>query len=174
MSNDGEKIHDANMRQALRSHHGRTGYVPIVEYMPWDQLLEVEGDRGNDANTEEDDEREDRMAERRAAIRGFYRYLLAEGDHPLKIMKRLYAVGNGMRIEPFCTMTMEERGLMFGEGKAAVSWRMKKLSGEVEKSGQLGSRMPGQKTKGSTSKYSAAQIGNNNRAKGIRKKLKNL
>lgn len=163
------EIHDANMRTALAKHFQRTGYSPIVEEMPFDRLLQAEDD-GISGGESEAGEYE--MLQRHVGIKGLFRYILAEGHHPQKIMKRLYAAGSGFLIEPFCTMTQEERGLMLGETKAAVSHRMKSISGMIEREGMKGSRLPGQKSKASTANYSASQVGNTNRKKKRRKPVK--
>ena len=153
-------VDEANMRAVLESQWARTQYGGIVEEMPFDRLLLAEDDEitGGDEGPGDYE-----MMQRVVGVKGLYRYLLAEGNHPLAIMKRLYAAGAAMNIEAFASLTMEERALMFGETKAAVSFRMKKLSGMIERAGMKGSRLPGQKSKDSTANYSAAQIGNQNR-----------
>lgn len=97
-----------------------------------------------------------------------FRWVLAEGFRPLKIMKRLWAIGRAMGIEPFTQLTMDEQGKMFSETKAAVSFRMRVLSGLIQLRGMSGHRLSGQKTAASRGSYSLAQMGNGNRAKGRR------
>jgi hypothetical protein len=152
-------VHEANMRAALESHYVRTHYKSVVEDMPFDEMLSRESD-GVDGEIGEYE-----MAQRRAAIKGLFRYLLAEGNHPLKLMKRLYAVGVGLCIDEFSGMTNEERGMMFGESKAAVSWRIKFLSGLIRRSGMRGVKLPGQKSPESAAVYAQVQKGNSNRRK---------
>jgi hypothetical protein len=151
---------DASITAAMRSFHARGGRELIVEDMPFDEILSAESDG------EEGEAGEYERAQRRAAIRAIFRYLTAEGPHPLKIMKRLYAIGRGLNIPPFCELTMEEAGLMFGETKAAHSFRVGLLSGVIERSGMHGSRLPGQKSRSASLSYSRAQEGNRNRKKG--------
>lgn len=105
---------------------------------------------------------------RMQGVRLVFRWILAEGFHPLKIMKRLYAVGRAAGIEPFTQLTMEEQGMMFSETKASVSWRMKMLSGLINMRHMAGKRLPGQKSPHSSASYSVAQEGNKNRANGKR------
>lgn len=155
-------VHEANMNQAMRKYYLRTGAEQPCFDMPFDRILRSEEYDGDDEALEVD---EDVLAQRREAIRGVFRYLVAEGPHPLKIMKRLYAVGRGLMIEPFCELTMDESALMFSESKAAHSWRVKFLSGVIERCGMKGSRLPGQKNKSSTANYSMSQAGNSNRRK---------
>lgn len=160
------RVMQANMSQALQRYNRRGGDVASCE-MPFDSLLESESDgiEGGESGPDEYD-----YAQRRAAIRALFRYLKAEGPHPLKIMKRLWAVGRGMHDEYFASLTMTEAGLMFGESKAAHSWRMRVLSGMIELKGMHGIRLPGQKTPASRAVYSAAQQGNSNRTGGKRKR----
>lgn len=106
--------------------------------------------------------------QRTIGARLVFRWILAEGFHPLKIMKRLYAVGRAMHVDPFTQLTMEEQGGMFGETKAAVSFRMKVLSGLIKLRGMMGNRLPGQKTPAASASYSGAQMGNHNRANGTK------
>lgn len=108
--------------------------------------------------------------QRMMGVKLAFRWILAEGFHPLKMMKRLYAVGRAMGIDPFTQLTMEEQGLMFSETKAAVSWRMKLLSGIISRRAMAGKRLPGQKSPHSAGSYSVAQKGNDNRATGARKR----
>ena len=117
-------VFGANMASALERYYHRTGGGDlVVTDMPFDEILESESDglEGEPGQYE--------YAQRRLGIRALFAYLCAEGNDPLKIMKRLYAAGRGFSLEPFCTMTMREQALMFGETPAAVSWRMKQLSG---------------------------------------------
>lgn len=151
------RIQAGNMHAALSSYYSRTHDSPVCVDMPFDEALKAESD-GLDGEPGEYE-----MAQRRAAIRGAFRYLTAEGPNPLKIMKRLYALGRGLHIEPFQSMTMEESGMMFSETKAAHSWRMKYLSGLIHRSGQKGVRLPGQKSPGASASYAECQKGNQNR-----------
>lgn len=155
-----QSILEANISAALRSYHARGGQCePICEDMPFDEILLAESDG------EEGEPGEYERAQRRAAIRALFRYLTAEGPNPLKIMKRLYAIGRGLNVPPFCELTMEESGLMFGETKASHSFRVGLLSGVIEKCGMRGSHLPGQKSRSASQSYSKAQAGNQNRKK---------
>lgn len=105
------------------------------------------------------------MAQRRAAVKGMYRYFLAEGPNPLKILKRVYTLGRGLLIEEFATPTMTETAALLGETKGAGSWRYRRLSELMEKIGIKGTCLPGQKLKSTKAKFAAAQAGNTNRTK---------
>jgi hypothetical protein len=93
-----------------------------------------------------------------------FSWVLAEGFAPLKMMKRLFAIGRALAIEQFTRMTITEQGQMFSETKAACSWRMKVLSGIIKLAGQHGHRLPGQKTERASEAARAAALGNHNRA----------
>lgn len=153
------------MDAALRKFYARTKTDAAVIDLPYDEIERAEHD---DPSLEEPGEYE--FAQRRCGIKGLFRYLLAEGYHPLKIMKRLFAVGRGMRIEPFAEMTYEEAAMMFGETKAAHSWRMKVLSGMIKMNGMQGTKLPGQKSEAASKRYAKAQMGNTNRADGTKRK----
>lgn len=157
-------VHEADMRAAMESYYGRNHDQPAHVEMPFDEILESEDDGLEGAPSDYE------MLQRQKGIEGMFRYLTVEGSHPLKIMKRLYAIGRGFRIAPFVDLTMEEAGLMFGETKAAHSWRFKFLSGKIEQCGMKGSKLAGQKSKFSRGNYSAAQQGNQNRKNGKRRK----
>jgi len=108
------------------------------------------------------------MAQRRAAAKGIYRYFLAEGPNPFKILKRVYALGRGLMIEEFANATMTETAILLGETKGSQSWRFRNLSELMEKLGMKGTTLPGQKSKSSKPNYAAAQAGNRNRVKAAR------
>jgi hypothetical protein len=99
-------------------------------------------------------------------VKMLFRWILAEGFVPLKIMKRLWAVGRAMNVEPFTQLTMNEQGQMFGETKAAASWRMKVLSGLIKLCGMRGYRLAGQKTDRASEAARKVAMGNTNRANG--------
>ena len=154
------QVFAANMASALRHYFERGGACDAVcAEMPFDALLAREDDGSGEAADEE------RMAQRRAAVRALFGYLTAEGPQPLKIMKRLFAVGRGLRLPFFSALTMGEAALMFSETKAAHSWRVKVLSGMIKLQGMKGYRLSGQKTPEAREHYAAAQAGNRNRAR---------
>lgn len=151
------------MDAALRRYYRRTEAEMAYTDMPFSELMK-EREPGEPEPMEEEDPVAV-MRIRVQTIRTLFRYLLAEGPHPCKLMKRMFAVGRGLDIEPFSALTMTEAAMMFSETKAAHSWRMKVLSGVIELAGMHGSRLPGQKSKTATPNYQAAQRGNQNRRK---------
>lgn len=163
MSGDRLNIYDANMHEALRSYYARGGtdtVEPATIQTPFLELLGKEGD------ADEGEVGEWEWRQRILGVRAMFRWILAEGFHPLKIMKRLYAIGRALDLEPFNRLTMREQGLMFSETKAAVSWRMKQLSGLIKGLGMNGHRLAGQKTSRASDAARAAALGNHNRANG--------
>jgi len=168
MSKDAGRVHEANMRAALESSYAREQFAIAEQEMPFDRLLMIE----DGIDDGEDPAGRYEYHQRLVGVKALFRYILAEGNHPLKIMKRLYAAGAGFREEAFSRLTMEERALMFGETKAAVSWRMKALSGLIDLAGMRGTKLPGQKSAAATANYSACQAGNSNRKKKRRRRVK--
>ena len=117
-------------------------------------------DDGNDAEAGEYE-----LMQRMIGIKAFFRFLKARGVHPASMLKQLAAAGRACHIEPFNGMTMSEIGMMFGETKAAHSWRCKILSREIELAGMHGTKLPGQKSKEASESYRKVRKGNKNRRK---------
>lgn len=153
-------VFEVNMHDALRSWHERGGRgtcEPAMVDVPFDEVLmttrdDLDGEAG-----------EYEWRQRIFGARLVFRWILAEGFHPLKIMKRLFAVGRAMRIAPFSELTMTEQGKMFSEERASVSWRMKVLSGLIKLRGMRGHRLPGQKTQHASDVAREAAKGNQHR-----------
>lgn len=149
-------IHEADMDHALRKYYRRRRDEAATVDMPFDDILKQEDELEGEVGRYE-------INQRLAGIRGLLAFLTSKGLHPAAVLKQLYAAGRGFGQEPFCSLTMGEAALMFGETKAAVSWRCKVLSGKIELAGMKGSRLPGQKRPETRETYSAAQRGNCNR-----------
>lgn len=165
MSSARGAVFEANMHAAMRAVHDRGAVelreVAIVD-MPFDEMLKNERE-GDDLEGEPG---EYEWRQRILGAQIVFRWILAEGFNPLKMMKRLFAIGRALRLEPFTQMTMNEQGLMFSETKAAVSWRMKLLSGAIKLRGMAGHRLPGQKTERAVEASRLAALGNHNRTSG--------
>lgn len=108
------------------------------------------------------------FAQMRAGVRAFMRHLVsktlrenweslrAEGRFSLeRLLKEFFIAGRAMGLKEMLGMTMEEEGLMFGESKAAISWRLDQLSAFLKDAGFHGYKLPGQKRE--TTAYSQAQ-----------------
>ena len=101
----------------------------------------------------------------RRTVRKMMQFLLGDAeevDQPA-MMKRLFVMGRALAIPAFLRLTMGEEALLFGQGKAAVSFRNKLFSGQLKLAGLRGYKLPGQKRE--TPRYAEAQRGNRNRAK---------
>ena len=168
-----EELWETQIRKALKSSAARgvDGELCLDGDEPWEEALALEeDDQGQTAADGADSE--ELMRQRLAAARVIFRYFLADGPHPASILKRVFAVGRGLGMEFFCQLTMTEAGMLCGETKAAHSWRMQLLSGQVRLRGQHGARFAGQNTSGSSLSYEASARGNQNRRKKRQKTTK--
>jgi hypothetical protein len=105
------------------------------------------------------------MRQRVIGVRAFLRFLKARGLTMPQIMKQLFASGRAVQDPFFSSLTMTESGLMFSETKAAHSWRVGVLSGQIQLEGMKGYRLPGQKNPESKATYAATAKRTCNRAK---------
>ncbi|MCA1659822.1 MAG: hypothetical protein LC642_04675 [Verrucomicrobiaceae bacterium] len=157
MSTLGYRELDESASAALTRFYNRTGWtmgwengkqVPVTPAMSFDEAIAREDD-GEDASTVGEYEIRQRMA----GARGFIRFLQAKGPHPADMLKQLADACRTMHIEPFCIMTMDEQACLFGQGRAAVSFRGKVLSRELRLSGMHADKIPGQKSKAASESY---------------------
>jgi len=113
-----------------------------------------------------DDEDEQRL--RSEALAAFVDFVLQDGAHPAHAMKNFFAVVHALRPQALANWTCEDFGQLFGQTKAAHSWRVKKLFGPwIEAKGATQIRARFQKPATSTRAYSEAQKGNRNRRHGL-------
>lgn len=61
-------------------------------------------------------------------VRGFFRYLIADGIEVYAILPRLWAVGARWMIEGYA-LTLAERRWMFGDNDRAIGWRLRLIFG---------------------------------------------
>jgi hypothetical protein len=162
-------IFEANMDAAMRSHYRRTGAeavdpgaLPFDRLMTFEQALEGEDD-GIEGGADGVGDYE--MRQRVIGVRAFLRFLKARGLTMPQIMKQLFASGRAVQDPFFSSLTMTESGLMFSETKAAHSWRVGVLSGQIQLEGMKGYRLPGQKNPESKATYAATAKRTCNRAK---------
>lgn len=141
------ELHDSENR-ALTRFFSRTGWEPVYSDLPFDEMIRAEDD-GEDAATLGEYEIRQRMA----GARGFIRFLQARGPHPTQMLMQLADACRGMHIPPFNMMTMDEVAGLFGQGRAAVSFRGKVLSREIRLSGMRADKLPGQKSKAASASY---------------------
>lgn len=149
---------DAGANGALTRFYSRTGWEPVETRMPFDDLLAAESD-GEDGEVGEYE-----MRQRMAGVRAFFKFLQSRGPHPASMLKMMAAAGRACQVAPFAAMTMEELGEMFGETKAAHSWRCKLLSREIKLAGMHGAKLPGQKSEEASESYRRVRQRNRNRA----------
>ena len=99
-------------------------------------------------------------------LRGLFDYFKADGVHPADVLRRVYASGNHMGIEPFSLLTTRDRGLMLGDSHGAQHWRMQQICvNPLVRAGARSVKAPGQKSPGARAAASRAQQGNTNRQK---------
>lgn len=156
------------MDAAMRSHFRRTGADAVdpglmpfqqLKSIPFDEALLAEDDgEGGEISDYE-------MRQRVIGVRAFLRFLKARGLTMPQIMKQLFASGRAVQDPFFSSLTMTESGLMFSETKAAHSWRVGVLSGQIQLEGMKGYRLPGQKNPESKGVYAATAKRTRNRAK---------
>lgn len=97
-------------------------------------------------------------------------YVFEEGPDPAQAMRRLYALAKSYTPELLFNMSDHEIGMIFGETRAAVSWRRDKLvTKKLKAAGAKSTHVRCQKTESARRKFSKAQRGNRNRANGARK-----
>jgi hypothetical protein len=102
---------------------------------------------------------------RRETLALFLNWLTEDGLHPGSVLRRVYSVGKALHKEPWSLLSLREAGLMFGETKAAQSWRTKKIfNGYLKERGFKACKAPFQKSEEAVSKYREAAKGNHNRA----------
>ena len=114
---------------------------------------------------------EDEQDERRETLGVLLRYFFADGPHPGAVVRRVFAVGKAVAPELIVDMTVEELGLMFGETKAAQSWRIEKIFSNYQRErGVKGFKAGFQKSEHTSAAFSRAQRGNHNRRKKLVRK----
>ena len=162
MSGAAKEILDYERRvnAALRSLHGRTGFEPtaVESRTPLSSLLESE------------EGELDEWAVRRETVKRMFDFLLADGPEPHQILRRLFALGSHMGVEPFCLLTLREKALMMGDSHGAEHWRIQKICVDpLKRSGAHSVKAPGMKGIDAAAACSKAQKGNTNRKNGHRK-----
>lgn len=145
--------YERDVNTSLRRFHNRTNWEPTEHKTPLDALMALE----EEGSLEEWSVRAD-------AIKQLFTYFVADGIRPSEVLGRVYAVGAHMGIEPFCLLTVRERGLMLGDSHGAQHYRMQKVCVDVlRRQGAKNFKAPGQKSLESRGSYSRAQQGNSNR-----------
>lgn len=99
----------------------------------------------------------------------FFDFLFEDGPHPGWVLRRIYALARRYRPDLILGMNGTDLGLLFGETRAAQSYRMQLIFDRLRMSGTRGFRGGGCKREESRSAYAASATGNRNRAKKRRK-----
>lgn len=104
------------------------------------------------------------------AWRGMMSILWQEGPSPERALKRLMAFTWAVSRESLANMSMTDLALLTHETRAAWSHRVKVVYSDYLKSrGYRGTRVPGQKSEGSTKVYARVAAGNTSRRSGRKK-----
>lgn len=150
-----DRIESLLARKALAS--GYDVGARSETYTPLDALL-----RSEEAADDEDEKRSE-------CIACFIDFLLQDGMHPARVMKNFYAAVHALRPQALPgEWTCEDFAALFGETRAAHSWRVKQLfSKRLEAAGKRPVKARFQKASGATANYAQAQKGNSNRRHGL-------
>lgn len=169
--------------------HGACVHEPVENRTPFDELADKEDgaetlplfDRvfenggGNPfGELDEQDARARRETEEATRIwleanAWLMEFLFAEGPHPGKVMRRLYAWVKKFRPSAIWDMGYRNMGLLFDESGAAIEWRVGAILDEYAKAKGLEAvKMPWQRSEEACESYSDVQQGNGNRVGGKR------
>lgn len=158
--------HEARIASVLARKAAQQGYEPgegVTTYTPLSALL------ASEAGEDEDDERRARSQ----IIGVLIDFVLQDGVHPAHALKNFYALVHALRPQALPgRWTCQDFADLFGETKAAHSWRVKQLFGaRLEARGARPIKARFQKSASAVKSYAAAQQGNTNRRHGIPKPL---
>jgi len=153
-----EKALDASgdrIRQTLLRFYAETSWQPVENQTPLQTL--IDGETGGEL---------DEWGCRHEVLVALLDWLCEDGVHPGAVLRRIYAVGKALNRPPWSLLSLEETGQMFGETRAAMSWRIKKIfSGYLKKKGFRGFKAPFQKDEEAVASFAKVQKGNRNRRK---------
>jgi hypothetical protein len=147
--------HEIRIQQALQAAAIRRGLPEVPDHKtPLSTLLEAE-----DGSAEGD------LAKiRREVVAQFLGLCFQDGIHPASAMKNLYAIAHALSPETFGHMTCADIAQLFGESKAAHSWRVKQIFSKLPRSrGARPITLGWQKSPAAVEKYRQAARGNTNR-----------
>lgn len=132
---------------------------PVTMRTPFDELAEQE-----EAFTGEGEEAVRMFMEAHAALLDF---LFADGPHPAKVMRRLYAWVKKYRPELIWDAGYRQMSVLLCESHGAMEWRIGALIDDfAEAKGLVGVKAPWQRNSDACEGYSKAQKGNANRVGG--------
>lgn len=99
-------------------------------------------------------------------LRKFLKWVFSDGPNPKRVTQRVYLVVRAVDPALLLNMSGEEVSVIFGQGRAAESARLKMLAGLYQKAGFTHTKIAVQKSAASRKKMSLAQMGNTNRRRG--------
>lgn len=155
------RVESALARAASRTHEAVETRTPLDELMLSEEAAEFE-------RLADEHERGELLLNR-----FFFRmleFLYADGPHPGWVLRRLYVMARRYRPDLILHMNGTDLGLLFGETRAAQSYRMQLLFEKLQGAGVRGFRGAGCKSEGSREVYAASAAGNSNRAKGKKRR----
>lgn len=155
------RVDTALSRAASRMHEAVDVNTPVDELMLSEEAEAFE-------RLASDDEAGRRLL--LAFFDRFFDFLYEDGPHPGWVLRRVFALARRYRPELILKMNGTDLGLMFGETRAAQSWRMQAIFDRLKLSGVRGARGGGFKCEASRESYSEAARGNSNRSKQKKKK----
>lgn len=147
--------HNLRINSALAIAAARRGFSQeaVTNHTPLDALIEA-------------DERCQEQEGLGSVLQRMMLFFFADGAHPGVVLRRVYAVAKAIEPAMINHMSLEELALMFGETKAAQSWRLKRIFSDYQRhSGLKGFKARFQKSESARAAYSRAQRGNKNRKK---------
>lgn len=99
-------------------------------------------------------------------------FFFAEGPHPGVVLRRLYMVARRYGPDLIWGMNGTDLGMMFGESRAAQSYRINLLFDGLKAAGVRGNRGAGCKREEARETYAECATGNHNRRRSAGKKKK--
>lgn len=148
--------HEEKITETLRvawSREQLAGRAPAYTRTPLDEMV-----------AREEGEPVEEHLIRLEAFRRLLALFFADGPHPGDVMRRVYAFTKALHPELILNMSCEEIGGMFGETKAAVSYRIKQLVNRpISAHSGRSAQLPWQKSSSACAKYAARAKGNQNR-----------
>ncbi len=148
------RVESALERAAARMHEAVEWRTPLDELM-----LSEAAERMGDVHSE------DEMALLVEFFRRVFDFIFEEGAHPGWVLRRVYALARRYRPDLILHMNGTDLGLLFGETRAAQSYRMQLIFDRLRMSGVRGFRGGGCKSEESRATYAASAAGNHNRSK---------
>ena len=147
--------YEKRVNAALRSMHKRTHWEPANDVTPLHHLLASE------------DQTLDEWGVINETARRILGWIGAEGGNPGAILRRVFALGDHMMIEPFCLLNVREKGKLLDSSHETYRLWLRRLCVDpLMRKGARNFKAPGQKGLQASAAASAAQKGNHNRANG--------